>query len=417
MSKNVKLMGGVIAISSMMFASCSSDEVKEVLQQQDEVISFTTKVVHTRSSETTLETLDGFYVYADADGYKMFIKKEPVNKKEGSVYEMENSRVWPEDVDELRFWAYGPKNLKLIKEPEINYQNQIFRDYIPEKKATDQQDFVVAYKDIEREEATGMAVPLEFHHALSQIEIRAYSPDFNKRVYIKGAWIVNVREAGTLKFDSDMTGEGQHHMNWMAGEVLTSYGWELPTETQLSQKGENGLGDTMIGNQRDKSGLMLVPQTTGKLAFSNGAATNTGAYILLLCRIEAVHVSDVIDADKTELVKVETDGRHLHQLFPPIPDGGKFDDSAYGYTCVPVDIKWEPGKKYIYNLEFCGATSGGGLYPPKDLPDGLPETKDGLTIVDRPADKNPGDHILDNPISFSVTVADWTDARTEKPMD
>ncbi len=60
-----------------------------------------------------------------------------------------------------------------------------------------------------------------------------------------------------------------------------------------------------------------------------------------------------------------------------------------------------PGKKYVYTLEFCGRNSGAGVYPPEPLPDGIPEGEK------RPDDKRPGDPVLDDPITFSVTVSDW----------
>lgn len=73
------------------------------------------------------------------------------------------------------------------------------------------------------------------------------------------------------------------------------------------------------------------------------------------------------------------------------------------------------GYKYIYNLEFCGKTSGAGLYPP-ELPNGLP--KDDNIITKRPTGKNVGDPVLDEPIKFSVTTVEgWTNSSTNIPMN
>lgn len=60
MNGNVKLLG-MVATASIMLASCSNDELKEVYK--GEKISFTTQV-KTRATETTLDNLDGFFVYA-----------------------------------------------------------------------------------------------------------------------------------------------------------------------------------------------------------------------------------------------------------------------------------------------------------------------------------------------------------------
>ena len=80
---------------------------------------------------------------------------------------------------------------------------------------------------------------------------------------------------------------------------------------------------------------------------------------------------------------------------------------------MPIDTKWQPGKKYVYNLEFCGTQSGAGVYPPT-LPGEFPSGDD--IITDRPGGKDIGDTVLDDPISFTVTLEEWTDAGvTETP--
>lgn len=62
----------------MTFAACSSDELVE--SYQGEEISFTTRVT-TRATETKLENLESFYVYADAPNYNMFLDKVQATKK------------------------------------------------------------------------------------------------------------------------------------------------------------------------------------------------------------------------------------------------------------------------------------------------------------------------------------------------
>lgn len=100
----------------------------------------------------------------------------------------------------------------------------------------------------------------------------------------------------------------------------------------------------------------------------------------------------------------------------PVKDGeSTFNDKLYGYVCVPVSTEWLPGKKYIYNLEFCGLESGAGIYPPENdmtdlkLPDGNGDYEYVKTI---PADsgKKPGDPVLTDPIKFSVSVSPWDEA-------
>ncbi len=98
----------------------------------------------------------------------------------------------------------------------------------------------------------------------------------------------------------------------------------------------------------------------------------------------------------------------MHQLFPV---STKYNAEEYGYTCVPLTIDWEPGKKYIYSLEFCGTNSGAGVYPPKPG-DGFPTDN----VVEAPADKE-GHNVLTDPIKFSVSVSGWTEAENIPNMN
>ena len=80
---------------------------------------------------------------------------------------------------------------------------------------------------------------------------------------------------------------------------------------------------------------------------------------------------------------------------------------------MPINTEWQPGKKYIYNLEFCGTSSGAGLYPPTVT---APFPLDNV-ITDRPDGKEIGDKVLDDPISFTVEVGSWVDASSDLPMN
>lgn len=404
MNKNVKLLG-MAAVISMTFASCSSDEMKEIYQ--GEGISFTTKV-NTRATVTKLENLDGFYVYADAEGYdNMFINGQLATKEsEGSnkyVIKDENngSYYWPSEVKNIEFWAYGPKDINII--PEITSGTQAFKPFTP-KAALDEGgkehlDFVVAYAKAKREDS-GSGVTLNFNHALSQVIVNAKRGDSSKRVYVKGAWIMNVKGTGTLTFKDDTT-QYPNHMSWETSGSNVNYGVTFSSRKTLDKDYQ------FMGNTEEdyNSTLMLIPQTVSKWD-GNADGSNNGAFILLLCRVEAVHDGTIHEGSgSSDNVGIEGE-THIHQLFPAT---GTYNEEQYGYTCVPVDLTWKPGYKYIYNLEFCGANSGAGIYPPTPLPSGLPShDKDENIITDRPDGKDVGSLVLDNPIGFTVTVEEWT---------
>lgn len=419
MNTNVKLLGMTVMLS-MTFAACSNDELME-RNHHDAPISFTTRVM-TRATEIKLEHLHTFRVYADAEGYNtMFIAGDTAKKSgTGNTFILQNSQdenyFWPSDVDKIRFWAYGPagcdnKEDNIDIEPNITASSQTFGDFTPKVNMNiggqKHQDFVVAYTEAKRSETPGMAVKLEFKHALSQIVVNA-TCGVGRKVSIKGAWLMNVYGSGKLTFDEtkDANGfNGFKYKNCMRWEYKNetepdnnkaNYGVSLNDRVDLTQSVSNLINNT--------NSLMLIPQKTDILDIDENSNVGNykGAYILLLCRVEVEHSGANHDGP---IIPGE---KHTHQLFPVNTDD-KVNTIEYGYTCVPIALDWQPGVKYAYNLNFCGANSGAGIYPPDGVEDikGLPTSNENLTIIERPGGKNPGDLVLDAPITFDVTVGGW----------
>lgn len=391
-------------MAALMLASCSTDEIQATYSGDE--ITFNSSV--TRATETTTSTLKSIKVYADADGYaKMFIDGDEATKKDGEeVFKFAKNYYWPSDVHTIRFWAYGPSDIDV--KPQITADGQSFEAYAPksgvENPGASHKDLVVAYTESER--TSGSNVSLKFHHAFSQVLVRAKTgmDDPSKTIRIKGAWIVNAKSTGTLAFSADAA--ANNYMSWSVGSDKTCYGLELGTALTLSHE----LGSLIGGS--DNSSLMLIPQTLDKWDLkADKTNVGKGAYILLLCRIEIKHAG-AEHPGAAEGGPVYSEGDfHFHQLFP---ESNVYNKEAYGYTCVPIDTDWKAGKKYIYNLEFCGANSGAGLYPPTVT---APFPLGDNYITDLPEGKNIGDPVLDDPIRFTVTVEDWVDATADTPMN
>lgn len=441
MNTNVKLLGMTVMLS-MTFAACSNDELVE-RSHHDAPISFTTQVM-TRANVTNLGNLKAFRVYADAVGYNtMFINGDVAKKKDGTdnQYILKSKEgedlFWPSDVQTINFWAYGPAGNDNPDDdinitPEITALSQQFGDYVPKadlkEGGKEHKDLVVAYTNISRTDPNlgGMNVPLKFNHALSQIAVRVKC-GVNRKLYIRGAWLMNVHGSGQLSFDNKTTdSEGnpqyKNFMRWdYEHKPKANYGvyfsgttppavYQQNVDLIAVQSKEN------IENNQSSSSLMLVPQKAAALDFKTN---NNGAYILLLCRIEAVHEgAEHTEGKEENMSSIAETGTHTHQLFPYSESNNA---TEYGYTCVAITPDWEPGVIYSYNLEFCGQNSGGGIYPPEGVEDiiGLEDIPNELTIVGRPSGKNPGDLVLDNPIGFKVDVAEWTPADKDQdtPMN
>ena len=428
-----KLFPTAIA-AALAVASCTNEEA-QVIPPTGNQIQFTTRV--SRATETTLDVLkgseEGFKVYADVDDWDNLLINGDVAKWNDaqSAFVLDKKYNWTSDMKNIRFWAFHPiTNVS----PAISANNIQIRDFTPvaslENPGKTQSDLIIAYNSVQFGAAPGNAVPLTFQHALSQISVNVnnaeVSTDGRKVVKIAGACIVNVKNRGSLIFhanDDDATAaadnrftindaNGKYDIEWsLSGATNASYG--------LAFNGDNlinlipGIIQAAIsnGNSETNSSLMLVPQKTAKYSFDNPSAA--GSYILLLCRVEIHHPGETHTGTREGAYKsVGSDGKggHIHQLFPALQNN-TYDETAYGYTCVPVDFDWKPGLRHIYTLNFLGANAGAGQYPPEDHPE-IPTT--GIEVVPTPDDKEPGDNVLDNPITFSVTVADWQNA-ADKP--
>ena len=130
--------------------------------------------------------------------------------------------------------------------------------------------------------------------------------------------------------------------------------------------------------------FMLIPQSITAWNNKNNTETNRGSYISVLCRISNVSGG------------VET------QIFPTA--AGKYGFSAVAIGTTEKDKTWEPGKKYIYTLEFFGTNSGGGKLDPDPT---VPTGGGGDENVD-PTDPTHGGEDILKPITFTVDVEGWT---------
>lgn len=403
--------------SVLLITSCSSDEIEQVNQGSE--ITFNTAV--SRAANITTETLSKFKVWGQAVNYtdNMLINGQVAERQEGQNYfKIDDPVYWPSDIAKIDFWAVAPTDVTI----EMNQQTKEIKDFTPAIAPEKQQDLIVAYEQALRSQGT--SVRLTFNHALSQIVVKAKrgmislggdEKDETKEVFIKGAWIVNVLSAGTLAFNKE-SGQEKHYMEWLSGGTKTSYGALFNQVINLSGHNDYDVLEYNEEPQKKSNNLMLVPQQLDKWDLDDNddkiANRAKGAYILLLCRVTTRHNGSThVGGSNTGGVQIGNEF-HKHQLFPYT---GNFSEQEYGYTCIPINTLWEPGKKYIYTLEFCGPTSGAGVYPnPTDLT-GFPDTSDDgnekyiKTIPSVEPKKTIGDPVLDQPIRFTVDVEDWED--------
>jgi len=452
---NVKhLLLSCATLTGMLVTSCTNDELISVNSDPvGNAITFSPSVGRTtRATETTLKNLGDFAVYArsvDHKGslYANFIignadDKSPEIAKKANLnvsgtegfWNLSRKVYWPTGVQRVLFWALTTlQNGDTYTDTDVLGDNGklTFGDAGPEitgfspiraerentsyMDGTNQHDLVGAFTPQQASESQSN-VPLNFKHELSQIKILAKvgdgQPDNSRRVTIKGAWIVNASSKGDFKANYDWNGGNpKDSPKWENLTSKVAYGSLFETPKKLDSESSKDAVD-ILSTASGTGSLMLIPQTVEAWNKNNAgtdgprqeynACETTDAYILLYCRIESVHKGSSHEGDDN--IGTGTD-EHYHQLFPV----GNYDETKYGYTCVPVKIEWLPGKRYTYTLNICGANSGGGVYPPV-LPPDVPEDPKPV-----PDDKKPGDPVLDSEISFTVTVEGWTDDETWKP--
>lgn len=475
----------VLLTGAFLATSCANDvETSVNIDPQGNAINFTASVGRSsRATEISLTNLGDFavmakgihpegtlynsYLIGDDNGGEIAHFKGLTSSSEGQygTWTLDRSVYWPTSLDRVLFIGYttlkrgGTDNESESSEYILGSATTKFKissgkptieNFKPLKctltkndpdnseeiwaDGEGQKDLLVAFKDMERGSST--TVKLQFRHALTQLSVTARQNDLDANddhriVKVKGAWIVNAAESGTLsatiesKKEEDKTITVTNKTTWVSSGTAT-YGTYYDGIREL-----NGTTPTDILSKS----LMLVPQSLTKW---NKTEADKGAYIMLLCRIELKHSGATHAGSDITDIAIEGDN-HYHQLFPV---NATYDGSQYGYVCVPIDTDWGDdvteadaadckgaGKHYTYNLDICGKNSGAGIYPPAPTGTLIPEDatvealvlKEGnygketvtLNVVDRPSGKNVGDPVLDDPIKFSVTVTGWTDASGE----
>lgn len=317
----------------------------------------------------------------------LFIGYTTLKRNESSESGVLDNASYRLDGDQPTISGFSPRKADLTNTPSSDDASaSIWAD------GKDQKDLLVAFKQQQAQESQSTVV-LKFRHALTQVSIKAGQKalDANDHRIVKviGAWIVNAAQSGTLKATIEKSNPNQ-----TSGDIVftNKTEWTTPTEREtygsfynsiiyLKKDGEDDL-------LRDHS-LMLVPENL--TAWNRKAEDNTGAYIMLLCRVELAHegtrhipgegeATDDTNIDDIAIVEGPGDakGMHYHQLFPV--NAEKYDGSQYGFVCVPISTDWADydenvndnddkdckgaGKRYTFKLDICGAESDAGYYPP-----------------------------------------------------
>lgn len=366
----------------MVLGACTNDEVIDVKQTGS--IDLRPLIENsTRATATTVANLGSFKVDV-LKGTETYGAMTVTGSDNGTKWTTSPLTYWPSDASQqLDFYAYAPTSTEGVT---INGTDKKITSYTPSTTVADQKDLVIAYNTGTKTANEASGVPLLFKHALSQIEVKAKCANANMKVEIIGVKVVSVAKDGTFTFPTATTQSGTGHELALglwntASSQKTAYMVRNSAPVELTKTAQSLMPST-------SGTFMLIPQAITPWNKQNNATT-AGSYISVLCRISNVS------------------GDNETLIFPTT--AGKYGFSAVAIGTTDNDKTWEPGKKYIYTLEFFGTDSGGGRFDPDPT---VPDGGGGDTDVDTTDPKDGGKEIL-KPITFTVDVEDWT----EMPVD
>lgn len=200
-------------------SSCVDDQV--IKEDQGDPIGFLTSVNnHSRSSLIhTTQNLDSFHVYAYCpDGTVFFdnlhVQKVDPDEIQDNYYQLSweiegGPYFYPRDAAWVDYYVYryisgiegGYGNTpdasgKLPPKLDVSATKQMIHEFRPYDRIENQEDLIIEHKRSYNNEVSG--VELVFHHALTQVELKAYAPNNNVRVVVAGAWFCNIINHGDV---------------------------------------------------------------------------------------------------------------------------------------------------------------------------------------------------------------------------
>lgn len=345
-----------VAIAATALASCSSDNLVD-LKEGDEIKITAVADNDSRAADVWCNNNKpaDFRVWANS-GSKAFMADE-LYKEDGAVYTSDVVRYWPEEaaVD-----FYGLKYVGDVTYASGGVPSIV--NYSPATNADEQQDIIYATTPAQTK-AVG-TVPMNFRHALSQVEFMAVNNNPTIKVFVKNVRVGNAVGQGTFTLPTSTTDDNfEDETHGTTTTPTTPTGtfnqgvWTYPTtavystytvatqahETALTDEASSltlSTGDAITSTtdhetESIKESLMLIPTGTEATTPWNPTSTidaTTGSYL-------------GIDVVIQNIVTVE-DVEYATEIYS-------------GWAYVPASFNWVQGKRYVYTFSFSAGNDGG----------------------------------------------------------
>lgn len=337
-----------LGLAALALTACEQDETNEI--NRGDAIGFRPAMsARSRATEITNANLDAINVAAFMGGKAFFPTTEFVKGSDG-FFNSATEYYWPGDNTELTFYAYAPE----LPDADIvlTETSKTLSNFSPAADLASQVDFITSYATGNKDNNETSGVELTFNHQLSQIEVYAKTSNDVYTYTVSGIRIGKPVSEGSFDFTTS---------SWTPGTDKALY--EDTYDTAVT------LGADPVSVMGQGGNAMLIPQQLVAWDIDNDPSNKAeGAYLSI----------------RLTIAIAET-GAQVY----PFPSNGDCD-----WAAIPIDTKWEPGKKYIYTLDL---SHGAGNVDPDD--------------------PNPGDPVLGGPIKFTVDVTDWVDNTQELPMN
>ena len=347
-----------VAIAATALASCSSDNLVD-LKEGDEIKFTAVADNDSRAADVYCNNnLPGeFKLWACYDDKESFINGETYTVDGSGVATNAKTRYWPED-GKLDFYALVNGEATLSTWPAAPTVKFDVLGNVGDNddlvSVADQKDLLYAVTP--NQSKTTDNVRLNFRHALSQIEFQAKNTNPQLYIEVTGVRVGKVNTTDTYNLpstatnvdvyldhdsnvssnDRNVANEGKWTTAW-TNSLLTLDNYEVsfsPIEiTNVATSLTLSNDKVGVGNS-----LLLLPtiwdgNQTGTTAWTVTNGTYDGTYLAVKCTIWNV-LGDAVDKDSDAI---------LH------------DDA---WAVIPVDFKWEEGKKYIYTFVFGTGSAG-----------------------------------------------------------
>ena len=303
---------GIVAIA---IASCTKTTVKDI--NSGRAIDFRV-AAPTRATDLTTTNLSEFYVTALPEtGLNYYTDVEYTRVAGSSYFNSTPAYYWPNSTP-LTFYAYAPSATQLGGELSITNSGKTLTEFSPKANISDQVDFIFATATGNKNDNETTGVDLEFEHMLSQIQINAKNAHSGYIYSVAGVRISGVVSKADFDFET---------ATWSLStdsDDKSTYTVTHATDITLDADTKTIMHTQVIGGETVSDNAMLLPQDLS----ADGMDVKFGVYV----NVKAANGSQVFPESLSE---------------------------TYGWLETPIETNWEPGFKYVYNLDFSSGNSLG----------------------------------------------------------